>query len=116
MLAGGLLITAAWFYYRFDPARTAWMPQCLFHRLTGWECPACGSQRAIYSLLHGRVGAAFRFNPFMIISIPYLAAVAWTTFDRRPCAVRWRGRVQHPKVVRLYFVAVVGWWIGRNLF
>ena len=115
-LAGIGLFAVGWFYYRFDPEHTAYMPRCLFHWLTGWSCPACGSQRAFYHLLHGHFVAAFRFNPFMILSVPYLAAVAWTTFDHRTLAARWRERVQHPCVVRLYFVLVVTWWIGRNLF
>ena len=119
-----LLISAAllglgavgWFYYRFDPEQTVWMPQCLFHRLTGWNCPACGAQRAFYHLLHGHFVAAFRFNPFMFVSVPYLFAVGWTTFDRRRFAERCREYVQHPRVVRAYFWAVVLWWIGRNIF
>lgn len=59
-----------------------------FHALTGWDCPACGGQRALHSLLHGRFGEALRFNPFLVVAVPYLLAVAWTSLDdgRRPAA------------------------------
>ena len=49
--------------------------------LTGWDCPACGGQRALHSLLHGRVGEALHFNPFLVVSVPYFLAVAWTSLD-----------------------------------
>ncbi len=114
--AGFGLFIVGWFYYRFDPERCMWMPQCIFHRLTGWSCPACGAQRAFHHLLHGHFLGAFRFNPFMILSVPYFFAVVWTTFDHRSLAAHWRERVQHPCVVRLYFVLVLMWWIGRNFF
>ena len=52
----------------------------------------------------------------MLVSVPYFLAVAWTTFDHRRFAARYREYVQHPRVVRAYFWAVVLWWIGRNIF
>lgn len=39
---------------------------------TGWDCPGCGSQRAIHHLLHGEIGSAWRMNPLLILLIPYL--------------------------------------------
>lgn len=107
----GLLVV----YYLVDPAHTAWMPRCLFRTLTGWECPACGGQRALHSLLHCRPGEAFGYNPFLVISLPYAAAVAWTTFGRSRAAVRWRPVVQHRAAAYAYCVLFVAWWVVRNL-
>ncbi len=48
-------------------------PDCPFHALTGLWCPGCGSSRAIYSLTHGDVTAAFARNPLMLLALPYVA-------------------------------------------
>ncbi len=104
---------AAVVYYFADP-HSVWMPKCLFRMLTGFDCPACGSQRAFHALVHGRVGEALGYNPFLVVSMPYLGLVAWTTFDSSRCARRQRRRVQHPAVIRLYAVLFVLWWIFRN--
>lgn len=55
--------------YRMGPS-APWFPGCLFHRLTGWECPGCGMTRAAYSALHGRWSEAFRFNPVGMVLFP----------------------------------------------
>jgi hypothetical protein len=38
------------------------MTICLFRRVTGRPCPACGSTRATLALLQGDVGEAWRHN------------------------------------------------------
>jgi len=47
-------------------------PRCLFHSLTGLDCPGCGSIRSVQSLLHGQFAAAFRFNPLLYVIVPGL--------------------------------------------
>lgn len=42
-----------------------------FKLLTGYDCPGCGSQRALHALLHGDINA-FAYNPLFIIAIPYV--------------------------------------------
>ena len=102
-------------YYAVDPSHSAWLPQCPFHALTGWECPACGGQRALHALLHGRPGEAVRFNLFLVVSVPYFLAVAWTSLDRGRVAGRRRPIVQHRWVAYAYCVLFVVWWVVRNL-
>jgi hypothetical protein len=53
----------------FDPATTWWFPSCPFHALTGWQCPLCGSLRAIHALCLGAPLAALAFNPLTIIGL-----------------------------------------------
>ncbi len=103
------------FYFYFDPATAVLIPKCPFKLLTGLDCPACGSQRAFHALLHGEIAKALSFNPFLVVSLPYLVAVALTTFCRGARVKRWRPRVQHTVVIWIYIVLFFGWWILRNL-
>lgn len=101
-------------YYRWDPAHSVWAPKCVFRLLTGYDCPACGSQRALHALLHGRLAAAFAANPFLVVSVPYVAAVFCVSFGRGERLGRWRGYVLHPLVLKLYVVLILAWWVLRN--
>jgi hypothetical protein len=56
----------------FDPVKYPFYPTCLFHRLTGWNCPGCGSLRAMHALLHGHLGAALRDNVLLMAALPFL--------------------------------------------
>lgn len=108
-------VAAILFYWHFDPLRTPLMPRCPFRLLTGWSCPACGNQRAMHALLHGYIAEAWHFNRFLILSIPYFAAVLWTSFSHSPRARRCRRFVQHPRVIMAFFWLTAIWWIGRNI-
>jgi len=70
-LVAGLGAAAILFF--FDPAHIAIYPVCTFHRLTGLDCPGCGGLRAAHQLLHGHLAAAWRFNAFLVLSLPVLA-------------------------------------------
>lgn len=56
----------------FDPRQYHFYPVCLFHQATGLLCPGCGALRALHQLLHGQLAAAFRFNPMLVFSLPFL--------------------------------------------
>ena len=56
---------AALVLYRFPPERYAFYPTCPFHTLTGWDCPGCGSTRALAALLHGEPVRALSLNPLL---------------------------------------------------
>ena len=56
----------------FDPRQYHFYPVCFFHKATGLLCPGCGALRALHQLLHGQLAAAFRFNPILIVSLPFI--------------------------------------------
>ena len=44
---------------------------CMFHELTGLECPGCGITHCAVNLLHGRVREAYEANQFVFILAPF---------------------------------------------
>ena len=54
--------------FAFDPAETWWFPSCPLRALTGWQCPFCGSLRAVHALLHGAPRSALDLNPLVIVA------------------------------------------------
>jgi hypothetical protein len=55
-----------------DPNSTYWFVKCPFKAVFGLQCPGCGSQRAVFALLHGNWKAAFALNPIFVLAIPYI--------------------------------------------
>ena len=73
LLAASVLVVSALVLLRSaNPATSHLFPPCPFLWLTGWYCPGCGSLRALHQLLHGNLFAAFAFNPFAVLSFPFL--------------------------------------------
>jgi hypothetical protein len=74
----------------FDPAKHGFYPVCLFHSLTGLNCPGCGATRAAYQLLHGHLLRALQDNALFVLMLAALAArSAWLVMQKirnRPVA------------------------------
>ncbi len=49
------------------------LPPCLFHWLTGFPCPTCGTTRCVGTLLRGDVAAALRIQPMVCLLLVALA-------------------------------------------
>jgi len=76
LILAGLAVLGAGVLFWFDPAHHAFYPVCAFHRVTGLQCPGCGSLRALHQLLHGHFAAAFHFNAVLVCSLPLLGWLA----------------------------------------
>ncbi|MDR1408137.1 MAG: DUF2752 domain-containing protein [Tannerella sp.] len=111
LIAGGII------YYNCNPAGNVWFPKCPFLLATGLKCPGCGSQRAIHAMLHFDFHGAFVYNALLILSLPYLFLLVAGGVVRhvRPQST-FPFMIQHPAVIRTYFILVVVFWIARNLF
>ena len=73
----------------FDPTKFHFYPPCVFHQLTGLQCPGCGATRAVFHLLHGDIAGAFRLNQFLFLVVPFvMIGMQWPSFLKRP-AVAW---------------------------
>jgi hypothetical protein len=102
-------------YLIFDPSDYNWFPKCVFYQMTGLECPACGSQRAVHAILNGSFLEGFLYNPFIVISIPYGFGLVMIMLFKTPFTAKLRSKLLHHYAVYTYCVIFVGWWIIRNL-
>lgn len=81
----------------FNPSQHGFYPVCVFHQLTGLNCPGCGATRALYALLHGNFRVALQDNAFFILT-PFAAGLrglwlAARRFRGQPPGVFVSGRV-----------------------
>lgn len=109
-----VLLLAAAFYWAFDPEETSWAPRCMFHVLTGYDCPGCGSQRALHALLHGNVAAAWKFNALVVAGLPVLLLMSYAALMRRRMP-RLYAAVNSVPVIVCCAVAVTAWFVARNI-
>jgi hypothetical protein len=92
MGSGGVL-------FFFDPTQHGFYPICLFHKLTGWNCPGCGGTRAAYQLLHGHPFNALQDNALFVLTL--VALGLWS--------LRWLvRRMRHQPTT--FNVPVKAWW------
>jgi hypothetical protein len=93
-----------------DPTRPGRFPACPFRAATGFDCPGCGSLRALHELTHGHLTAAADYNLLLVAFLPCAAAV-WlraVTGRARPLAL--------PKWAAFATVIVlILWTVIRNL-
>lgn len=85
-LVAALSLGLFWLLRSHEPRGQAFFPQCHFHRLTGLQCPGCGSTRAVHHLFNGRMVDALRNNALLVCFLPVAAVVVVGGFRRW-----WRG-------------------------
>src|SRR5436305_11417047 len=109
-VAGSLL------YFFYDPAVSNLFPKCIFHSLTHLDCPGCGSQRAIHSILNGDVIAAADYNLLIVLFLPILCYSIVVEFANGFFNQVWEVRILHSALfVKIVLILVIGFWIARNL-
>ena len=108
------LAIGATYLFIFEPGESGLFPVCPFFALTGFACPGCGTTRGLHQLLHADVVGAFRFNPLMMVMLPFLlyALVRYTNAVMRGHPIR--GKQFNAKYVWLLSFVVLAFWIVRN--
>jgi hypothetical protein len=113
VLAVAVLGSGAVLFF-FDPTQHGFYPICLFHSLTGWNCPGCGGTRAAYQLLHGHLLRALQDNALLVLTLAGLAvgSVRWAVQKMR----KQPGTLKVPaKTWWAFLVIVIGFTVLRNL-
>jgi len=108
------LAAGATYLWIFEPGRSGFFPACPFRLLTGFACPGCGSTRGMHALIHGDALTAFKFNPFLVLALPFLVYVLLrhTNAVLRNQQIN-RNRL-NAKYIWVLFVVILGFWIFRN--
>lgn len=97
---------------------------CLFRALTGAPCPACGSSRAIVTLLNGSLVGALWYNPLgVILLLGIIIVTPWLVFDivtrRQTLYSAWNFLESHFVKRKIYIfvmvVALLANWVW-NMF
>lgn len=88
--------------------------RCLFKELTGYDCPACGAQRAVVSLFKGDFHNAFWHNPYLALLTPFFIAWAGTFLFKKNKSNQIKGVRYYIILVMLAFL-MIAWTIVRNL-
>ena len=119
MITAGIwlsLAAIAIFLFFFNPASPSnqWFPKCPFRLVTGMQCPGCGSTRAFYQLLHLHPIAAFKFNPLMILTLPFIV-YGFLGFTRSALMGRPQRRLFIPPIyLWAWLFVLIFFWVFRN--
>ncbi len=77
-----LIISGLVIFYFFSPYEFSFFPKCPFYKYTGLHCAGCGTQRALYHLVHFEVLQAIRSNILIFfwlgLAMDYLYKNAFT--------------------------------------
>jgi len=101
------------FLYHVEDER--YLFPCIFYKLTGYQCPGCGTQRALHSLLHLNIKQAFLYNPMLFIAIPLIILLIYLE--------HFNGKNRFPKLHRtlsgktfimITLIFILIYWVGRN--
>ena len=95
ILALGILLVLALLcivYALADPSSSILFPKCPVKLLTGMQCPSCGVQRALHSLLQGRLLEALSYNYWFILSIPSYTLISFFSSSGGFSAIFWNYR------------------------
>jgi Protein of unknown function (DUF2752) len=99
------------------PSPSLQLPElCIFHIVTGCDCPFCGLTRSFIDLGHGRVRRSFahhRLGPLVflivVLQVPYrLASALRPTLTATPTWRAWRQWL----VPTLFTLALINWVVG----
>lgn len=111
-ILGGFLLL----FYFYNPSKSSFFLPCPFKLVSGYNCPGCGSQRAIHQLVHGNISGAFRLNPLMVLSLPLIFYGLGTKAHNYLYNSTVRFNLFYNKIfIYGYFSLAVVYWVVRNL-
>lgn len=111
-----LVVGFLFVYYFVDPSDDSFPLHCIWKDLTGTECPSCGTQRALYCIMHGEFSKALRYNFFFVISVPYATlAVLCSWYNYKNALNGVKSIIYGGRILKLYVIFYFIWWIIRNI-
>lgn len=99
-----------------DPSTSVLAPKCLFRMVTGFDCPGCGTSRALYSMIHMDFANAWSMNPILFFAIPYGIVILWLHYGggahRYP---RLNRSLTGFRAILIVIAIILIYWVGRNI-
>ncbi|MEX2393382.1 MAG: DUF2752 domain-containing protein, partial [Actinomycetota bacterium] len=90
-------------------------PPCPIKPHTRYDCPGCGTGRAMHALLHGRLGTAIDLNLVAVAFLP-VALYAGASYTLKVLTGRSLPTPRLPTWTPWVVTALVGvWFVVRNL-
>lgn len=113
-----ILLILVYIFYTFSPYTSNLFPKCPFYITTGYKCPGCGSQRAIYSLLNFDIKQALNANPLLVIALPYVLLGQLFEYSnfRFKNKAKWKNKLFGIKAIWLILIAIILFWLIRIVF
>lgn len=99
-----LLLVIIFYVYESDPSKGPILP-CIFNLVTGYQCPGCGMTRAVNSVMHGDIMAAYGYNKLI-----FLIPIGLTIYGILKVLEK-----NTEKLVWLYILIVLLYAILRNI-
>jgi len=118
LLTAGVISTVAAcaVVFFFNPERFHFYPLCVFHQVTGLECPGCGGLRAAYQLMHGHLAAAWRYNALVTLLSPVAVWLAAREIIRETTGRALPGIVTRPVFAWILAATLMLFGVLRNLW
>lgn len=88
------------------------LPGCPFRAAVGFDCPGCGSTRAMLRLTHLDVRGALDYNVLCVVGVALLAWV-WVAGALRVLGKNTRSPLDHRYASRATLAVVVVFWVLR---
>ncbi len=103
-------------YSIFNPLQSRYFPKCVFKSITGYQCPGCGTQRSIYSLLHGDFLNAIKYNLLFVISLPYLfvGAILDIANPKNKKIANFKEKFYSSNILIVIAIIIIFYWFFRN--
>lgn len=112
--AAGIIVALSIMYFAIDPSAVRFMPRCLFHEMTGWLCPGCGSQRMLHALLHADLAAAWSYNALLLILLPFIFPLLYLELNSSRYPGIYMKLHSVPVIITLSLI-IIGWGVMRNI-
>lgn len=105
-------------YKHFNPLDHPFFPQCPIKYATGFDCPGCGSQRAIHYALNGDFAQAFYQNQLIFVLMPYILLGFYLQLVPRPTAgeLKLRQALYGSTAIKIVFAVIVLYSLFRNAY
>ncbi|MEN9339248.1 MAG: hypothetical protein RIQ62_560 [Bacteroidota bacterium] len=74
-IVGALVVIVLLFIFIYPPETYPYYPTCLFHKISGWDCPFCGGTRCVSALLRAHWFEALGQNALVVICLVLLLLI-----------------------------------------